>query len=87
MFLGLDTRHQWRFEAVQKSVYFPNGVKVTHRRYRNDLVFELVKKPKEECFSPIGKAIGLEPEPVISEWCPTPTGANSIPDRQGIEGY
>jgi hypothetical protein len=85
LLLGIDTAHQWCFEAVHVSIYFPLGVKTTNRKWRSDQVFELIKKTSG-FLSEMGRVIGLDPDIVISEWCPSKTGDNSIKDREGIEG-
>jgi len=53
------TMHRWRFEAVEESIYFPNGVKVTYRLYSSDEpIVELLEKPPQSCISPMGRCIG-----------------------------
>jgi hypothetical protein len=78
----LQTQHQWRFEAVPCSQYFPLGVKATYRSYSSDRVVEFVEKPKMECMSNIGQLIGLEPIITYVRWYPT---ENCNPDRP-LEG-
>lgn len=39
---GANTQHQFIFEAVETSEYFPLGVKVSYRAYSQDSVFEIV---------------------------------------------
>jgi hypothetical protein len=52
------TMHRWRFEAVEESIYFPTGVKVTFRLYSSDECVELIEKPPQSCISPMGRFIG-----------------------------
>jgi hypothetical protein len=79
-----QTQHQWRFEAEGKSQYFPLGCKTTFRRFASDRVVEFHIKPVEQCISPIGKVIGLEPFITFVQWYPSDT---CYPDRPGIEGF
>lgn len=81
-----DTQHQLRYEAVQRSVYFPLGVKTCFKAYSSDKVIEFSKLPKEECLTDIGQHIGLEPKTTFNTWQPEPYGVNSCPTRQGVEG-
>jgi hypothetical protein len=37
------TQLQFIFEKVEKSEFFPNGVKMTYRAYCNDEVYEIVE--------------------------------------------
>jgi hypothetical protein len=60
IFRLVDTQHQWRFDCVSKSAFFPNGCKTAYKAYSSDQVVEFVKMEKTDCDSEIGKAIGLE---------------------------
>jgi hypothetical protein len=55
------TQHQWRFESVDKTIFFPLGVKTTYRAYCSDKIIEFFKMPKLQCLSPIGSFTGSEP--------------------------
>jgi hypothetical protein len=79
-----NTMHQWKFEAVKPSQYFPLGVKTCYKPYSSNevVVFEL--RPKGQCLSPIGQATGLEPFSLYMRWRPAP---DDDPTRPGIEGY
>jgi phosphoheptose isomerase len=72
------TQHQIRFEAVPKSINFPNGCKVCYRAYCNDKVVELMEKPKDQCQSLIGQWTGLEPITVHCSWQPQPTANRQV---------
>ena len=76
------TQHQYRFEAVIPSKYFPNGAKFTYRKFSSDRVVIIDKMPKLLARSPIGMRTGLEPRTVLSQWYPTP---DLYPDRS-VEG-
>jgi hypothetical protein len=80
----INTQHQWRFEAVKQSKYFPYGAKVTYRAYSSDEVIEFEKLPKASCVSNIGQLTGLECKRVICRWYPSP---ECDATRVGIEGY
>ena len=56
-----DTQHQFQFDAVDISTDFPFGCRTMYRAYSSDKVIEFVKKPKQQCLSPIGLITGLEP--------------------------
>ena len=43
------TQHQYRFEAVTISEYFPLGSKLTYRKYSSDRVVVIDKKPIFSC--------------------------------------
>jgi hypothetical protein len=77
------TQHQWRFESVEPSAYFPVGVKTTYRAYCSDQVVEFIKKPKMQCLSVIGQFTGLEPVTTIVRWYP----AAEINPDQPVEGF
>jgi hypothetical protein len=66
-----QTQHQWRFEAVELSTYFPLGVKTMYRAYCSDRVVEFHAKPASKCDTRIGQAIGLEPVTVTCRWHPS----------------
>jgi len=80
----IQTQHQWRFEAVKLSVYFPLGCKTTFRAYSSDKVVEFIKKPKMQCISPIGQYTGLEATTLYCRWYPS---SECDPSRVGIEGF
>jgi hypothetical protein len=65
------TQHQWRFEAVVCSPYFPLGAKATFRAYCSDVVTELKKKPKHSCCTEMGQYTGLEPVKLHCTWFPS----------------
>ena len=83
----LHTKHQWRFEAVDVSEYFPFGCKSTYRAYCSNRVIEFVKKPTNQCVAPVGRLTGLEPITTYCTWEPEAIGFNSIPGREGVEGF
>ena len=56
----MQTQHAWRFEAVEKSLHFPTGVKTCYKAYSSDVVVEIRKISKQEAQTPIGKHTGLE---------------------------
>lgn len=78
------TQHQWRFEAVEPSVAFPLGCKVTYRAYASDRVVEILELPKDQCISSVGRATGLEPVTTYCSWWSSPS---CDPNRAGIEGF
>ena len=83
-----DTKHTWKFLAVQPHpIYFPLGVKVVYKAYCSNEVIEFEEKPKEFCTTSIGTYTGLEPYTYVSTWEPEPFGLNSLPGREGVEGY
>ena len=77
------TMHQWRFEAVPPTAYFPLGVKTCYRAYSSDRVVEISKRPRQLCQTEIGRLTGLEPVTTYVRWEPN---ASANPDRPGIEG-
>ena len=79
----INTQHQWRFEAVQRSVLFPFGCKTTYRAYSSGKVVEIIKKPMIQCITPIGMLTGLEAYTTYCKWYPD---QNSIPNRN-VEGF
>jgi hypothetical protein len=80
----IQTQHQWRFEAVEQSVYFPLGCKTTYRAYSSDVVVEFVKKPKLQCLSSVGQYTGLEPVQLHCRWYPS---AQCDASRPNVEGF
>ena len=52
------TQHQYRFEAVTVSDYFPTGVKFTYRKFSSDKVVIIDKKPIINCRTPVGILTG-----------------------------
>ena len=84
----IDTKHQWRFEAVNPSFFFPFGVKTAYRAYSSDKVVEFSEpQALEVCLHPVGQHTGLDPKTLYCTWEPEAYGANSLRDRQGIEGF
>ena len=79
----INTQHQWRFEAVQRSVLFPFGCKTTYRAYSSGKVVEIIKKPMIQCITPIGMLTGLEAYTTYCKWYPD---QNSITNRI-VEGF
>jgi len=82
----VQTQHQWRFEAVPKSTYFPFGCKTAFKAYSSNKVVEFEKLPKGQCCTKMGQYTGLEPSTLYCTWQPEIEGANSLPGRP-IEGY
>ncbi|NNN21103.1 MAG: hypothetical protein HKL80_03770 [Acidimicrobiales bacterium] len=78
-----ETQHQWLFAAVEPSLNFPHGVKVTYRAYCSEKVIELNLHPKEQCVTPMGIITGLEPTTVHVRWYPS---KDCDPSRPGVEG-
>jgi hypothetical protein len=72
------TQHCWRFDAVPKSREFPFGAKAMYKSYSSDKVVELVIKPVDQCITPIGQWIGLEPITVYNRWYPIPTNTRLV---------
>ena len=79
----VQTQHQWRFEAVEISQFFPLGCKTTFRAYCSDRVTEFVQKPKQQCVTDVGKILGLEAVAVSVRWYPT---KDCDSNRRGVEG-
>ena len=52
------TQHQYRFQAVVISNFFPHGSKVTYRKYSSDKVFVIEKKPLFNCTTSVGRLTG-----------------------------
>jgi len=67
----LQTQHQWRFEAIDRSPYFPFGCKTTYRAYSSSKVVEFEKRPRDLCITDVGKYTGLEPFTTFCRWYPT----------------
>ena len=61
----IDTQHQWRFEAVDDTPFYPLGVKVAYKAYSSNKVVEFQKRIRANCYSDIGRATGLEPKSVV----------------------
>lgn len=76
-----QTKHQWRFDAVEIDIFFPTGVKTTCRGYASPKVIILVKNDK--AVSRIGQLTGLEPKTHIV--CDHPQ-KDLIPGRP-VEGF
>ncbi len=55
---GENTQHQWRFEAVVISKYFPTGAKAMYRKYCSDKVVIMERRCKLRCLSKVGKITG-----------------------------
>ena len=81
---GIETMHQWKFECVEASIWFPLGAKTTYRAYSSDKVIVFEKKSPMECLSDVGRSTGLEPIQLHVTWQPSCT---SDPSRPGIEGF
>jgi hypothetical protein len=81
-YILLDTMHQWKFESVEESHWFPWGVKTTYRAYSSDRVVEFDVKCKDECLHEIGQATGLEPRTLYVAWRPS---VDDSPDRKGMK--
>ena len=79
-----STMHQWKFEVMEVSKWFPTGVKTCYKAYSSDRVVVFEKKNKDECLSDIGCATGLEPTTLCCPWHPLPY---EDPARPGIEGF
>jgi hypothetical protein len=77
------TQHQYVWEAVMPSQYFPNGVKMKYRKFSNDKVVIIDPKPKLCCKTPVGRKTGLEPKTVLSQWYPSPNLYRNRP----VEGF
>jgi hypothetical protein len=52
------TQHQFCFQAVDPSDHFPNGAKFTYRKFSNDRVVVIDKKPTILCKSDVGRKTG-----------------------------
>ncbi len=79
----IDTQHQWKFTAVERSLNFPLGGKTQYRAYSSDKVVEMQFKRESECLTPIGKLTGIEPVTTHVKWFPDET---TFPERK-VEGY
>jgi hypothetical protein len=82
-----NTKHQWRFDAVEVGPFFPLGVKVCYKAYSCNEIVEIELRHPRQCHSFVGSQTGLEPVMVYNTWEPEATGPNSIPGREGIEGF
>ena len=80
-----DTQHQFKFDAIKPSTDFPFGCRVMYRAYASDKVIEFVKKPKEQCLSPIGRLTGLEPHTLLVTW--GPKKPSTINHAQFVTGF
>ena len=49
------TQHQWVFESVEDSVYFPMGAKVQYRAHAQEVTIEAELVEKDKARSPLGK--------------------------------
>ena len=81
-----DTQHQFKFDAVEVNTDFPLGVRTMYRAYCSDKVIEFVKKPKEQCLSPIGQRNGLEPHTLLVSWGPE-RQSTLTPDKKALGFY
>lgn len=72
---------------MEPSKFFPHGCKTTFKAYSSNEVYEIHKQSPDSCTTPIGVHTGFETKLVHSTWQPEPTGLNSCPGREGIEGY
>ena len=52
------TQHQLRFEAVTISPLFPNGCKFTYKKFSNNKVVLIEKKPIILCREEVGRLTG-----------------------------
>ena len=52
------TQHQLRFEAIHISDMFPNGCKFTYKKFANDQVVLIEKKPVMLCREQVGRLTG-----------------------------
>jgi len=68
---------------VTPSVYFPLGSKTSYKKNASEWVIEFESKAPDQCISPIGRSIGMEPILVQSVWQPT---IELNPDRP-VEGF
>jgi hypothetical protein len=86
---GIQTQHQWRFEACEVNSLFPRGAKVTYRAYSSNKIVEFENKPRLSCLSTIGRLTGLEPtEAYMRDYPAKDTYTEDIcPERMGVEGF
>lgn len=82
-----ETQLQWRFESVKPDIFFPHGVKTTYKAFSSNQVVEFVIGNPCDNLTPVGQLTGLEPKTTFNTWNPAPFGANSLQDRQGVEGF
>ena len=52
------TQHQLRFEAVPQGKYFPDGAKFSYKKFSNDKVILIEKKPIMLCRTEVGRLTG-----------------------------
>jgi hypothetical protein len=64
------TVHQWYISVVEKSIYFPLGVRTLYRDYVNDKVVELKSVEKSKAATRIGQLTGYDPITHYSRWYP-----------------
>ena len=69
---------QFHFAQVEKSVYFPLGVRTLYRDYCSDRVVELKPVEKAKAVTKIGWLTGFDPVTHYSRWYPD---EHSIPFR------
>ena len=86
---GVQTQHQWRFEACEKNALFPRGCKTTYRAYSSAQVIEIEEKPRLGCLSAVGRLTGLEPWLLhVRDYPAKDTYTDNIcPERKGVEGF
>ena len=65
----VNTQHQWKFEAVEPSEYFPYGVRVMYRAFASDEVVEVVKSVAPHS-TDAGRFVGLKAIRVQVYWYP-----------------
>ena len=78
------TCHQWMFETVEQSIWFPLGVSTMYRAYASDSLIESVEVDlSQNAKTPIGRITGLDHYELQSKWEPS---ANFYRNRpvQGI---
>ena len=86
---GVQTQHQWRFEACEVVPLFPLGCKTTYRAYSSPIVVEIEEKNCLSCLSPVGRTTGLEPTTVyVKDYPAVDTyDIDHSPERIGVEGF
>ena len=65
----VNTQHQWKFERVEPSEYFPWGVRVMYRAFASDEVVEVVKSVAPHS-TDAGRFVGLKAIRVRVFWYP-----------------
>jgi hypothetical protein len=80
---GVQTQHQWRFEASEVGPLFPRGCKTTYRAYSSAVVVEFEEKGILSCLTPVGRLTGLEATTVYVRDYPA---ADTYDDDQHV-GY